>query len=57
MKKVFLALAIMAAITVTSCKQVESTEATTVDTTQVDTTEVDTAKVDTTKVADVHAAK
>jgi hypothetical protein len=62
MKKVFLALAIMAAITVTSCKQVESIEATTVDTTQVDTvkadtTKVDTVKVDTTKLADVHAAK
>jgi hypothetical protein len=57
MKKVFLALAIMAAITVTSCKQVESTGTTTVDTTQVDTTKVDTVKVDTTKLADVHAAK
>jgi outer membrane lipoprotein SlyB len=63
MKKVFLALAIMMAITVTSCKQVESTEATTVDTAQVDTTakadttKVDTVKVDTTKLADVHTAK
>jgi PBP1b-binding outer membrane lipoprotein LpoB len=50
MKKVFLALAIMMAITVTSCKQVEATETTTVDTVQVDTAEVDTTTVDTTAV-------
>jgi PBP1b-binding outer membrane lipoprotein LpoB len=50
MKKVFLALAIMMAITVASCKQVEATDTTTVDTVQVDTVSVDTTKVDTTKV-------
>ena len=63
MKKVFLALAVMAAITVTSCKQVDAgattitVDTTQVDTVKVDTTKVDTVKVDTTKVADVHAAK
>ena len=50
MKKVFLALAIMMAITVTSCKQGESTEITTVDTVKVDTVKVDTIEVDTTAV-------
>jgi outer membrane lipoprotein SlyB len=51
MKKVFLALAIMMAITVTSCKQVESTEGIIVDTVQVDSVSVDTtAKADTTKI-------
>ena len=49
MKKVFLALAIMMAITVTSCKQVESTEGIIVDTVQVDSVTVDTTAVDTTK--------
>ena len=68
MKKVFLALAIMMAITVTSCKQEQSTEVTTVDTVKVDTVKVDTtAKADTTKVdtvkpsftptTEVHTAK
>jgi len=57
MKKVFLALAIIMAITVTSCKQGESTEVTTVDTVQVDTAKVDTtAKADTTKVDTVKAS-
>jgi hypothetical protein len=50
MKKVFLALAIMMAITVTSCKQVEATETTTVDTVQVDSVSIDTTSVDTTAV-------
>jgi len=50
MKKVFLALAIMVAITVTSCKQVEATETTTVDTVQVDSVQVDSTSVDTTAV-------
>jgi PBP1b-binding outer membrane lipoprotein LpoB len=50
MKKVFLALAIMMAITVTSCKQVEATETTTVDTVQVDSVQVDSTSVDTTAV-------
>ena len=49
MKKVFLALAVMMAITVASCKQVEATETTTVDTVQVDTAEVDTVQVDSVK--------
>jgi hypothetical protein len=47
MKKLFLALAIMMAITVTSCKQVESTETATVDTVKVDTVQVDSVKADT----------
>ena len=50
MKKVFLALAIMMAITVTSCKQLEATETTTVDTVQVDSVQVDSTSVDTTAV-------
>ena len=50
MKKVFLALAIMMAITVTSCKQGEATETTTVDTVQVDSVQVDSTSVDTTAV-------
>jgi hypothetical protein len=52
MKKVFLALAIMMAITVTSCKQVEATETTTVDSTsvQVDSVQVDSTSADTTAV-------
>jgi outer membrane lipoprotein SlyB len=49
MKKVFLALAVMMAITVASCKQVESTEVTTVDTVKVDTIQVDSVKADTVK--------
>ena len=57
MKKVFLVLAIIMAITVTSCKHVESTEATTVDTVQVDTTEVDTTVVDTVKTDSVTVNK
>lgn len=59
MKKVFLALAIMAAITVTSCKQVDAgSTTTTVDTTKVDTVKVDTtAKADTTKVDTVKVSK
>jgi hypothetical protein len=56
MKKVFLALAMIMAITVASCKHVDAPSAltrvdsTTVDTTQVDTTKVDTTKADTVKV-------
>jgi outer membrane lipoprotein SlyB len=51
MKKVFLALAIIMAITVTSCKHVDAPSALTrTDSTAVDTTKVDTAAVDTTKV-------
>ena len=67
MKKVFLALAVIMAITVTSCKQGESTEVATVDTVKVDTVKVDTTaevKVDTaavkasvTPTTEVHAVK
>ena len=38
MKKVFLSLAVIAALTVVSCKQSENTEAPAADTTAVDTT-------------------
>ena len=48
MKKVFLALAVIAALVFTKCKQVESNETTTVDTVQVDTLGVDTTKIDST---------
>lgn len=48
MKKVFLALAIMTAITVTSCKKVVAVETTTTDTVQVDSVQTDSASVDTT---------
>jgi hypothetical protein len=49
MKKVFLALSMIIALAVTSCKQVESTET---ETTATDSTEVvvDTVVVDTTTV-------
>jgi len=58
MKKVFLALAVIATLSLTSCKhevkQDETTEvctdSTCVDSTSVDTTAVDTTQVDTTKV-------
>ena len=51
MKKVFLVLAIIMAITVTSCKHVDAPSALTrIDSTAVDTTKVDTTAVDTTKV-------
>ena len=60
MKKVILALAIMAAITVTSCKQANEemskidapvdTTAAAADSVKVDSTKVDTVKVDTVKV-------
>ena len=49
MKKVFLALAIMTAITVTSCKKVVAVETTTTDTVQVDSVQVDTVKTDSVK--------
>ena len=53
MKKVFLALAVIATLSLTSCKkevkQDESTEVV-VDSTSVDSTSVDTTKVDTTQV-------
>jgi outer membrane lipoprotein SlyB len=50
MKKVFLALVIIMATTVTSCKQIEATETTTADSTavQVDSVKVDTTAADTT---------
>ena len=51
MKKVFLALAVIAALVFTKCKQVESNETTTVDTVQVDTLEVDTTKINSTGVS------
>jgi hypothetical protein len=58
MKKVFLTLALVTTLSLTSCKQVNKDEETTetccdstiVDTTVVDTTTVDTTKVDTTQV-------
>jgi|LakMenEpi03Aug12_release.lakeMendotaPanAssembly.Ray.scaffolds.fasta_scaffold5304923_1 hypothetical protein len=58
MKKVFLSLAMIAALTVVSCKQAEATETTTVDTLAVDTTVVvaDTVDVKADTVA-VEAAK
>ena len=59
MKKVFLALAMIMAITVVSCKQVDAGSTTiTVDTTKVDTTaKADTTKVDTVKVDTVKVGK
>ena len=59
MKKVFLSLAVIAALTVVSCKQSENAEAPAADTTAVDTTAADTTAVvaDTTAVvADTTAA-
>jgi len=48
MKKVFLSLAVIAALTVVSCKQSENTDAAAADTTAVDTTAADTtAKAET----------
>jgi hypothetical protein len=47
MKKVFLALAIMMAVTVTSCKKVVTVEPIATDTVQVDSVQVDTVKTDT----------
>ncbi len=57
MKKVFLSLAVIAALTVVSCKQSENTEAAGADTTKVaeDTTQAPVA-ADTTKVADTTKA-
>ena len=49
MKKVFLALVIIMATTVTSCKQIEATETTTADSVQVDTVKIDTTAVDSVK--------
>ena len=59
MKKVFLSLAVIAALTVVSCKQSENADTTAADTTAVDTTAADTTAVvaDTTAVvADTTAA-
>jgi len=55
MKKVFLALAIMAALTTISCKQSEPTAATVLDSVavQVDSVQVDTVQVDTVKTDSV----
>ncbi|MGV1010971.1 MAG: hypothetical protein ACOYBS_00865 [Flavobacterium sp.] len=52
MKKVFLSLAVIAALTVVSCKQSENAVEATADTTAVDTTAADTTAVvaDTTAV-------
>jgi uncharacterized protein YcfL len=57
MKKVFLALAVVATLSLTSCKHEAKTsetevvaDSTSVDSTSVDTTSVDTTKVDTTEV-------
>jgi uncharacterized protein YcfL len=57
MKKVFLALAVIATLSLTSCKHETNestievvTDSTQVDSTSVDTTQVDTTKVDTTQV-------
>ncbi len=56
MKKVFLSLAIVAALTVVSCKQADANAEATADTTAVDTTAtVEAAPVDTT-AADTTAA-
>lgn len=55
MKKVFLSLAVIAALTVVSCKQSENTDAAAADTTAVDTTAADTTAADTT-AADTTAA-
>jgi hypothetical protein len=56
MKKVFLALAVMLAVTVVSCNKKADTvndqitdSVTVVDSTQTDSTQVDTASVDTTQ--------
>jgi len=56
MKKVLLALTVIATLSLTSCKQVNTEDSTTtvdttvVDSVSVDTTVVDTIKVDTTQV-------
>jgi len=53
MKKVFLALALVATLSLTSCKKEVSKEETievVVDSTSVDSTSVDTTQVDTTEV-------
>jgi hypothetical protein len=52
MKKVLLALTVIATLSLTSCKQVNTEDSitTTVDTTVVDSVSVDTTAVDTTKV-------
>lgn len=58
MKKVFLSLAVVAALTVVSCKQTDASAEATADTTAVeavDTVAVDTATVDT-AAAEVEAA-
>ena len=53
MKKVLLALTVIATLSLTSCKQEEKQETTTevvADSTSVETAKVDTVKVDTVKV-------
>ena len=56
MKKVFLALGVMLAVPVVSCKKADTVNdqitdsVTVVDSTQTDSTQVDTASVDTTQV-------
>jgi hypothetical protein len=51
MKKVLLALTVIATLSLTSCKQVNAEDSTTtVDTTAVDSVSVDTTAVDTTQV-------
>ena len=62
MKKVFLSLAFVAALTVVSCKQADAAaeaivDTTTVETPAVDTAAVDTAAVDTAAVDTTAAAK
>ena len=58
MKKVFLSLAVIAALTVVSCKQADANADAAVDSTTVETTTVDTAAVDSATTAlDTAAAK
>ncbi|WP_396167527.1 hypothetical protein [Flavobacterium sp.] len=56
MKKVFLSLAVIAALTVVSCKQSENAEAPAADTTAVDTTATEAPAADTTAVDTTAAA-
>ncbi|MGL2963007.1 hypothetical protein ACSVH2_04205 [Flavobacterium sp. RSB2_4_14] len=51
MKKVFLSLAIVAALTVVSCKQADAAAEATADTTAVEAVDTTTAAVDTAAVA------
>jgi len=51
MKKVFLSLAVIAALTVVSCKQAEATDAAAADTTAVEAVDTAAAAVDTAAVA------